>query len=177
MYIHPESSSSSSFGVHREINNSLSGGLGKAQRTMFQPPKMFDHHHSAGAQILSDTLVKVKMSVDKLEEMPDNKFVAIVVGSSVVVEFVHLLQVTGNLFPRPFTFMHVNNECQSTMESFLANGKGVIITSEQALSFFVDDSLDLVITMVDCSHAQLQRILKPPCKITFLLKARGATMY
>ncbi|MCP4063046.1 MAG: hypothetical protein GY740_07230 [Gammaproteobacteria bacterium] len=146
---------------------------------MFQPPKMFEHHYSAGAQLLSDTLVKVKMCVDKLEEIPDNNFVAIVVGSSVVVEFVHLLQVTGNLFPRPFTFMHemhADNDRQSTMESFLSTGKGVIITSEQVLSFFADECLDLVITMVDCSHAQLQRILKPPCKITFLLKATGAPM-
>ncbi len=139
---------------------------------MFQPTRKYLGFKGAGRQALCEVMVKMKMAVDKLEEIP-NERVVIVVDTPVLVEFVHYIQDGGDLFLRPTTFVHhelAEEQRNAAVTSFYERGVGAIIATPSILEMMKESSLDRAMCMLDCDADQLQRILKPPHKITLLLR-------
>ncbi len=140
---------------------------------MFYPSRKYIENYQGGYELdLTDSLVKIKMAADKLIESPQER-VIVVHRSAQMVEFLDHVCRGNKVFPRPATFLHQEHsdvECQKVLSSFYDFSDAIVIASEQMLPYFTDKSVDRIITMVSSSPNEVNRILKPPYKLTILIK-------
>ncbi|MCP4115762.1 MAG: hypothetical protein GY737_10220 [Desulfobacteraceae bacterium] len=144
---------------------------------MYQPTSKYQEFKAAGHEALGETMVKIKMAIDKLEGVPTER-VIMVVDTPLLVEFVNYVQVGGQVFLRPTTFLHhelSGEEQQNVLNSFYEYGAAVIIATPSVLKMLQGGSFDRALCMLQCSKEEIHRILKPPYKVTFLLRGNEFT--